>query len=46
MIAVDIDTVGVLSETPVDLPAGVRLTDDRALVTDYESDELIGIARP
>ena len=46
VIAVDIDTAGVPSETPVDLPAGVRLTDDRAWVTDYEGDELIGIARP
>ena len=46
VIAVDLESGAVRSDTPVSLPAGVRLTEDRAWVTDYERDELVGIARP
>lgn len=45
VIAVDVATGTVLSDTPVSLPAGIRLTADHAWVTDYESDELVGIPR-
>ncbi len=46
VIAVDLESGAVLSDTPVSLPAGVRLTADRAWVTDYERDELVAIPRP
>jgi hypothetical protein len=46
VIAVDLGSGAVLSDTPVSLPAGVRLTADHAWVTDYEQDELVGIPRP
>jgi hypothetical protein len=46
VIAVDLESGAVLSDTPVSLPAGIRLTPDRAWVTDYDRDELVGIPRP
>ena len=44
VIAVDLATEAVISETPVALPAGVRITPDRVWVTDYEGDDLVGIS--
>ena len=35
----------MISESPVSLPAGVRLTADRAWVTDYDTNELVGLPR-
>jgi hypothetical protein len=45
VIAVDLGSEAVIGETPVSLPAGVRLTADRAWVTDYDTDELVGVLR-
>jgi hypothetical protein len=45
VIAVDLDSEAVISESPVSLPAGVRLTADRVWVTDYDTNELVGLAR-
>jgi hypothetical protein len=45
VIAVDLATEAVTSETRVSLPAGVRIAPDRVWVTDYEGDDLVGIAR-
>jgi len=45
VIAVDLASGSVLSDTPASLPAGIRLTADHAWVTDYERDELIGLPR-
>jgi hypothetical protein len=45
VIAVDLTTEEVTSETRVSLPAGIRITPDRVWVTDYENDDLVGIAR-
>ena len=41
----DLDTGKPDAETLVSLPAGVKLTVDRVWVTDYDSNELIGIVR-
>ena len=46
LLGVDLASGALLSETPVSLPAGVRLTPDRAWVTDYDRDELVGVRRP
>lgn len=46
VIAIDLASGSVIAETPISLPAGVRLTADRAWVTDYETNRLVGIARP
>ena len=45
VIAVDLESEAVIGETLVSLPAGVRLTADRAWVTDYDTNELVGIPR-
>ena len=45
VIALDMGTGAVIGETPVSLPAGVRLTPEHAWVTDYDTDSLVGIAR-
>ena len=45
VIAVDLATEAVTSETAVALPAGVRIAPDRVWVTDYEGNDLVGIAR-
>jgi hypothetical protein len=45
IIAVDLASGAVLSDTPASIPAGVRLSADHAWVTDYERDELIGLPR-
>jgi hypothetical protein len=45
VIAVDLATEAVTSDTKVPLPAGIRIAPDRVWVTDYESGQLIGIAR-
>ena len=46
VIAVDLTSGDVIAESAVSLPAAVRLTPDRAWVTDYETNQLIGLARP
>ncbi len=45
VIAVDLETEAVMGETHVSLPAGVRLTADQAWVTDYDTNELVGLPR-
>ena len=45
VLQVDLATGDVLAEYPVSLPAGVRIADDRAWVTSYETNELIGFPR-
>ena len=46
LLGIDLSSGALRSETPVALPAGVRLTDERAWVTDYERNELVGVLRP
>ena len=45
VLQVDLATGDVLAEYPVSLPAGVRIADDRAWVTSYETNELLGFPR-
>ena len=45
VIAVDLASEAEFRESRVSLPAGVRLTADRAWVTDYDTNELVGLAR-
>jgi hypothetical protein len=46
VVALDLSTGAVLDQWDAALPAGVVIVGDRAWVTDYERNELLGIVRP
>jgi hypothetical protein len=45
VIAIDLASEAEFRESRVSLPAGIRLTAERAWVTDYDTNELVGLAR-
>jgi hypothetical protein len=45
VVQLDLKTAQVVSKHAVSLPAGVRITPDRAWVTSYDTNELVGFDR-
>ena len=45
VVGIDLASGSILGQAPVSLPAGVAIAGDRVWVTDYETDELVGIDR-